>query len=96
MFYVLRQVNVQVYILIIEQLVEELRIMTFTIFENLQDSDLSHVSKEFHEFADVFDKKEVDKLSFHRSYDHRIFLIKDAKPFQESIYNLSSIELNAL
>jgi len=95
MSYILKQVNVQVYILIIDQIVEKLRIIFFTISKKISNSNLSQISKEFHKFVDIFNKKEVDKLSSHRFSDHRIKLVKDAKSSQKFIYNLSSIELEA-
>ena len=98
MSYVLRQANVQVYTLTIDQISEELRTTTSTTNspDTPPDPDLSHVPEEFHEFADVFSKKEADKLPPHRPSDHRIELVEGAKPSQGPIYNLSPVELEAL
>jgi hypothetical protein len=37
------------------------------------------ISREYHDFFDVFSKKIVDELSFHKKHDHRIELKNDKK-----------------
>ncbi len=51
------------------------------------------LSSEYHEFLDVFDKKTFNILVFHRSYDHKIVLKKDAISEYTSLYKMSEEEL---
>src|SRR5437868_15441636 len=60
------------------------------------DPDLSSIPSEYHEFADLFAKKEADKLPPHQPYDHRIPLEPGSTPPFGSIYKLSPIELETL
>jgi hypothetical protein len=55
----------------------------------------SLMSFEYHDFLNVFFKKKVDILSFHKKHDHRIKLKKDHESKHEyaSLYNLSENEL---
>jgi hypothetical protein len=57
---------------------------------------LSTIPPEYHEFADVFSKKEADKLPEHRPYDHTIPLQDGATPPFGGVYNLSETELTVL
>jgi len=59
---------------------EILQLASTTIQESSSDPDLSQIPSEYHEFAEVFSKKESDKLPEHRAYDHRIELEKGATP----------------
>jgi len=45
--------------------------------QNLEDIKVK-LSSEYQEFLDVFDRVQADKLSSHRSYDHKIKLTSDA------------------
>jgi len=60
------------------------------------DLDLSLVSQEYHEFADLFSKKEADKLPLHRPYDHAIPLEPGKAPLFGPIYKLSAAELEVV
>ena len=51
---------------------------------------------EYHDFADVFDKRNADKLPPHRPYDHEIRLEPGTKPPFGPIYSLSERELDEL
>jgi len=68
-----------------------------TLEESSPDPDLSQIPPEYHEFAEVFSKKESDKLPEHRPYDHRIQLEEGAiPPSAQSIYHLTPEELDVL
>jgi len=60
------------------------------------EPDLLLVPEEYHEFADVFSKKEAYKLPPHRHYDHHIPLEEGAVPPYGPIYPLSPEELKVL
>ena len=61
------------------------------------DPDLSQIPPEYHEFVEVFSKKQSDKLPEHRPYDHRIPLEEGAvPPWVQSIYHLTPKELDVL
>jgi len=57
------------------------------------DPNLSTIPPEYHEFADLFSKKEADKLPAHRSYNHAIPLESGKAPSFGPIYKLSPAEL---
>ena len=57
------------------------------------DLDLSLIPQEYREFADLFSKREADKLPAHRSYDHAIPLEPGKDPPFGPIYKLSPAEL---
>ena len=58
--------------------------------------DLSNVSSEYHEFADIFSKTKAEVLSPHHPYDLKINLEESAQPLVGSIYSLSASEQEAL
>ena len=60
------------------------------------DPDLSTIPPEYHEFADLFSKKEADMLPPHRPYDHQIPLEPGTTPPFGSIYSMSPAELEVL
>jgi hypothetical protein len=60
------------------------------------DPDLSQISSEYHEYADLFSEQEALKLPPHRPYDHKIPLEKDATPPFGTIYPMSLTELETL
>lgn len=80
----------------------------FTIFAaTLQDIEKALTPKtaidpkgklpvEYHEFLDVFSKKEADKLPPHRSYDHTIQLKEGSEPPFGPLYDMSRDELLVL
>jgi len=47
--------------------------------QDLKDIKAKLPSK-YHEFLDVFDRAQLNKLSSHRFYDHKIELISDSTP----------------
>ena len=58
--------------------------------------DLSDILEDYHEFADVFDKKKADTLPPHKSYDLKIEMEEGAVPPSNCIYLLSPLELEDL
>ena len=58
--------------------------------------DLSDIPKDYHEFADIFDKKKADILPPHRSYDLKIETEEGEVPPSNCMYSLSPLELEAL
>ena len=58
--------------------------------------DLSHVPREYHDFADVFNKRKADTLPSHRPYDLKIDLEDGASPPIGPMYSLSQSELATL
>jgi len=59
-------------------------------------ADLSAIPEEYHEFADVFNKKKADTLPPHRPYDLNIETEEGATPPPGRMYSLSPTELEAL
>ncbi len=64
--------------------------------QNLEDIKVK-LSSKYQNFLDVFDQAQVDKLSSHRSYDHKIELINDVTSsrcwaYQMSFYKLQKIK----
>ena len=51
---------------------------------------------EYHDFLDVFSKKDSDKLPEHRSYDYAIPLVKGKTPSFSALYSISQDELKVL
>jgi len=60
--------------------------------QNLKDIK-AKLSSKYHEFLDVFDRAQSDKLPPHRSYDHKIELISDSTPPRCRVYRMSSAKL---
>jgi len=58
--------------------------------------NLSTIPLEYYEFAYLFSKKEADKLSNHRTYDHEIPLEPGKAPPFGPIYKLSPMELEVV
>ena len=56
----------------------------------------SVVPEEYHDFLDVFSKKNSDTLPPHRKYDHKIQLEEEQKPGHAPLYKMSSEELDAV
>ena len=76
---------------------EVAELVSTTTEESSPDPDLSQIPSEYHEFAEVFSKKESDKSPEHRSYDHHIQLEEGAiPPSAQPIYYLTPEELNVL
>src|SRR5579859_7081438 len=59
------------------------------------DVDLTKILVEYHDFADLFSKREADKLPPHRTYDHTIPLEPGKAPPFGPIYKCSPAELKA-
>jgi len=55
-------------------------------------SDLSNISSEYHEFADIFSKNKAEVLTPHYPYDLKINLEEGAQPLVGPIYSLSASE----
>jgi hypothetical protein len=62
----------------------------------LTEKGIQEIPMQYHDFKDVFEKKNVDILSEHRPYDCVIELQDGAQPLFGPIYNLSQIELAVL
>ena len=58
--------------------------------------NLSHIPKEYHNFADVFNKAKADTLAPHRPYDLKIDLEEGLTPPIGAMYSLSQSELQTL
>jgi hypothetical protein len=54
------------------------------------------VPKEYHEFLDVFSRKELERLPEHRPYDHKIVLEEGKNPTFGPLYGMSQNELKVL
>ncbi len=64
--------------------------------QNLEDIKVK-LSSKYQNFIDVFDRAQVDKLSPHRSYDHKIELTNDVtssrcRAYRMSLYKLQKIK----
>ncbi len=60
--------------------------------QNLEDIKVK-LSSKYQDFLDVFDQAQADKLSSHRSYDHKIELTSDATLFHCWAYRMSLYKL---
>jgi len=60
--------------------------------QNLKDIKVK-LSSEYHEFLDVFDRAQSNKLFSHRFYDHKIELISDSTPSRCRAYRMFSVKL---
>ena len=60
------------------------------------DSDLSRIPADYHNFADVFSKSKADMLAPHREYDLKINLEEGASPPIGTTYSLSPSKLEFL
>ncbi len=60
--------------------------------QNLKDIK-AKLSSKYHEFLDVFDWVQLNKLLFHRFYDHKIELISDSMLFRCWVYQMFSVKL---
>ena len=56
----------------------------------------SVVTQEYHDFLDVFSKKDSDTLPPHQKYDHKIHLEEEQKPGHAPLYKMSPKELDAV
>jgi len=60
--------------------------------QNLKDIK-AKLSSKYHEFLDVFDRAQSNKLLSHRFYDHKIELISDSILFHCQVYRMFSVKL---
>ncbi len=60
--------------------------------QNLKDIKVK-LSSEYHEFLDVFDRAQLNKLFSHRFYDHKIELISDSTLSYCRVYWMFSVKL---
>ncbi len=60
--------------------------------QNLKDIKVK-LSSEYHEFLNVFDRAQLNKLLSHRFYDHKIELISDSTSSHCQIYWMFSVKL---
>jgi len=60
--------------------------------QNLKDIK-AKLSLKYHEFLDVFDRAQLNKLSSHRFYDHKIELINDSMLSRCWVYWMFSVKL---
>ncbi len=60
--------------------------------QNLKDIKVK-LSSEYHEFLDVFDRAQSNKLLSHHFYDHKIELISDSTLFRCRVYWMFSVKL---
>ncbi len=60
--------------------------------QNLKDIK-AKLSSKYHEFLNVFDRAQLNKLLSHHFYDHKIKLINDSMLFHCQVYQMSSVKL---
>lgn len=60
--------------------------------QNLKDIKVK-LSSKYHEFLDIFDRAQSNKLSSNRFYDHKIELISDSTSSRCRAYRMSSVKL---
>jgi len=60
--------------------------------QNLKDIK-AKLSSKYHEFLDVFDRAQSNKLFSHRFYDHKIELISDSMLFHCRVYQMFFVKL---
>jgi len=60
--------------------------------QNLKDIK-AKLSLKYHEFLDVFDRAQLNKLPSHRFYDHKIELISDSTLSCCRVYRMFSVKL---
>jgi len=60
--------------------------------QNLKDIK-AKLSSKYHEFLNVFDRAQLNKLFSHRFYDHKIELISDSTLFRCRVYQMFSVKL---
>jgi len=60
--------------------------------QNLKDIKVK-LSSKYHEFLNVFDRAQLNKLSSHRFYDHKIELISDSTLSCCRVYQMFSVKL---
>jgi len=60
--------------------------------QNLKDIK-AKLSSKYHEFLNVFDRAQLNKLFSHRFYDHKIELISDSTLSRCRVYQMFSVKL---
>ncbi len=60
--------------------------------QNLKDIK-AKLSSKYHEFLNVFDQAQLNKLLFHHFYDHKIELINDSTSSHYQVYQMFSVKL---
>jgi hypothetical protein len=91
-----RYENVQACIFEYEEIVQMLNRERFVARMIIKIENEYKLSKKYQDFANVFNKMNVDKLSKHDSQNHAIETIESKSFSFESIYNLLIIELKTL
>ena len=90
------QFKAQLYIINILQFIE-INFIVINNFNNIiSDSDFSLILEEYHEFANIFNKKKVYKLFLYQLYNHHISLQEKIIPSFNLIYTLISEKLKVL
>ena len=64
--------------------------------ENEQKNLRIKVSKKFHDFLNVFDKKAAEVLSLNRTYDHKIEIDSDEPLSKSQLYLMSQFKLQKM
>ena len=64
--------------------------------DRAETNPTSVVPQEYHNFLDVFSKKNLDTLPPHQKYDHKIYLEEEQKPSHAPLYKMSLKELDAV
>lgn len=62
----------------------------------LKTNQKNLIPEEYHNFLDIFCKKNSDTLFFYQKYDHKIILEEKQKHGYTPLYKISSHKLNAL
>jgi hypothetical protein len=91
-----RYENVQACIFEYEEIVQMLNRKRFVTRAIIEIENEHKLSEKYQDFANVFNKTNVDKLSEHDSQNHAIETIESKSLSFESFYNLSIIELKTL
>ena len=72
---------------------EVLELTNIELSQANQEDLRSKLPPEYHDFLDVFDRAKANKLPPHRSSDHKIELLSEAKPPQSRAYKMSPYKL---
>ena len=85
----IKQKNVKIFAIILKKINYEMKKR-----KKIVTNSKLIMSKKYHNFLNVFSKQKVDKLSFHRKYDHSIKLIEEKKTsIKISLYRMSEQKL---
>ncbi len=94
--YVCNQSETELYLMTMNEICEMISVSVQETDTREPETDLSMIPPEYHEFTDLFSKKQADELPSNRPYDHTVPLESEkALPFG-SIYKLSPVKLKTV